>query len=133
MRLRKVCIVTGCSLNSHSKGMCKRHYDRFIRYGDTTVRNKKPNGSGATSEANGKGYVRLSQTLFYGTRYEHIHLAEKALGKPLPKGAIVHHMNGDKQDNFTPFNLVICPDQTYHMLLEKRTREYNQRKSGDKL
>ncbi len=44
---------------------------------------------------------------------EHRIIAEKALGKRLPKGAVVHH-HSDKQ-------LVICQDQGYHNLLAKRT------------
>ena len=53
------------------------------------------------------GYVR-----------EHILIAEKALGKPLPKGAEVHHY-GKKIDNT---KLVICQDRAYHMLLHVRMR-----------
>jgi len=52
---------------------------------------------------------------------EHIIVASKALGKPLPKGAAVHHVDGDKSNNI-PSNLVICPDEKYHNLLHARTR-----------
>jgi hypothetical protein len=54
--------------------------------------------------------------------YEHRVLAEKALGRPLPKGAVIHHMNGPA-DNHRFGDLVICPDQAYHILLHKRMEE----------
>ena len=54
--------------------------------------------------------------------YEHRALAEKALGKALPKGAMVHH-TGARDDNHGFFKLVICPNQEYHMLLHKRMEE----------
>jgi len=52
---------------------------------------------------------------------EHIVLAEKALGKPLPEGAQVHHVNQKKADNGGG-NIVICQDDAYHKLIEKRAR-----------
>lgn len=52
---------------------------------------------------------------------EHVVVAEVALGRPLPTGALVHHADGDRGNN-APSNLVICPDDAYHMLLHKRTR-----------
>jgi len=55
---------------------------------------------------------------------EHILICEKALGKYLPKGAVVHHVNKNKKDNHTPFNLVICQDNTYHLYLHQRLRAY---------
>jgi hypothetical protein len=45
---------------------------------------------------------------------EHILIAEKAFGGPLPPKAVVHH--------HTPEQLVICHDQGYHLLLHKRAK-----------
>lgn len=51
--------------------------------------------------------------------FEHILVAEKSLGRHLPEGAVVHHINEVKTDN-RPENLVICPDSNYHALLHAR-------------
>ena len=50
-------------------------------------------------------------------------IAELALGKPLPQGAVVHHHFGDTNTKY-PRQLVICQDQAYHMLIHARTRIY---------
>lgn len=57
----------------------------------------------------------------YNYVFEHILVAEKALGKHLPAGAVIHHINGNKADN-RPDNLVICPDRAYHALIHQRQR-----------
>lgn len=48
-------------------------------------------------------------------------VAEKALGKHLPIGAVIHHVNGIKNDD-RPENLVICENQSYHHLLHERMK-----------
>lgn len=52
---------------------------------------------------------------------EHILVASSVLGKPLPKGAVVHHVNRNTHDN-RPANLVVCQDRAYHQILHARLR-----------
>lgn len=53
-------------------------------------------------------------------RSEHILTAESAMGKPLPKGAVVHHFDLDNKNNSNE-NLVVCT-QSYHMEIHRRQR-----------
>lgn len=77
--------------------------------------------------SHGDGYVRrLDRShpradVTTGYVLEHIVVAEKALGHPLPPRAEVHHMDENKSNN-AGSNLVICPDREYHMLLHARLR-----------
>ncbi len=56
-----------------------------------------------------------------GYVFEHILVAERALGKFLPSGAVVHHVDSVPSNNENN-NLVICQNQAYHMLIHSRTR-----------
>lgn len=46
-------------------------------------------------------------------------IAERVLGRRLPRGAQVHHVDNDGRNNHHD-NLVICPDASYHRLLHTR-------------
>jgi hypothetical protein len=65
---------------------------------------------------NGHQPVKRYRTV--GGKRLHVLRAERALGKPLPAQAEVHHVV-DKADD-SP--LVICQDTAYHQLLHQRTR-----------
>lgn len=77
-----------------------------------------------------KGYIRRRVTDANGNLsgrscFEHIIVAEEVLGHPLPRGAVVHHINGVKTDNRRE-NLLVCQDQAYHMELHRRARAYEE-------
>jgi hypothetical protein len=87
----------------------------------------------------GKGYVRIwcpnhPRAVSFSSNpkkryvYEHILNWEKANGKPIPKGYIVHHLNGIRNDN-RPENLAVLPSIHEHktwtitQILEERIRK----------
>ena len=60
--------------------------------------------------AQAAGYVRESRII-----------AEKVLGGPLPKDAVVHHVDENKGKDL-PNDLVICEDEPYHRTIHRRIR-----------
>jgi hypothetical protein len=57
----------------------------------------------------------------YGYVYEHLVVADKAIGFFLEEPHQVHHFNEVRSDNGR-HNLVVCEDQAYHHLLHRRQR-----------
>lgn len=111
------CSVNGCTAPALSKGWCQVHYESMTKHGrDYLILGKR--GEGYVESRDGYRHIYVDGKKIL----EHVHLAERALGRPLPHGAVVHHMNKQPADNYTPFNLIICPNQAYHMLLHKRMR-----------
>lgn len=71
----------------------------------------------------GKGVTKDGYVTIRGKQnppMEHRVIAEKALGKKLPKGVIVHHVDTDRANNANT-NLVICTS-AYHAELHERMR-----------
>lgn len=54
-------------------------------------------------------------------KYRHRVIAADTLGRPLPSGACVHHVDGNGRNNARR-NLVICQSLAYHNLLHARQR-----------
>lgn len=57
--------------------------------------------------------------------YEHILIAEEAIGRPLSENEIVHHDNEDKTDNRWPENLKV-------ITVSEHMREHSRRRGRDK-
>lgn len=112
-RHKKLCSMPDCGDKHFAIGYCQKHYARVRNHGTPHLLRREA-GEGSITD---NGYLVHNS----GKRrsLEHIIIAERALGKGLPDGAIVHHLNGDRLDNRSE-NLVICQDQAYHKLLHLR-------------
>lgn len=109
----RICSVDGCDKEHDAKGLCNTHYARMKRTGDPLKLNTAIRGT----SVNNQGYR------VYAGKLLHILVAEKAIGKKLPKGAIVHHVNEDKTDNRNS-NLLIC-DRAFHKVIHQRLNAMN--------
>ena len=109
----RTCTLEGCSKRHEAHGWCDMHYARWKRTGDPLGLVTAPRGTAI----DGFGYRK------YAGKLEHISVAEKAFGGPLPKGSIVHHVDENKTNN-TPTNLVVC-SRAYHKLIHQRTDAMN--------
>lgn len=106
------CQVEGCGERRHARGVCKAHYEVARTRGCLPPLVRAANGTGHVTRA---GY-----RLIRG-RPLHRMIVEAALGRPMPRGALIHHVDGNPSNN-AHGNLVVCQDQTYHLLLHQRTR-----------
>jgi len=93
------------------RGLKKGEHFRFIQgHGRWNSRSEpRPTGYWTARQSNGK------------TKAQHLVIAARVFGGPLPVGAEVHHVDGNARNN-THSNLVICQDSAYHKLLHVRTR-----------
>src|SRR5439155_2061847 len=88
-----------------------------------SVNIKKPLPLSSDTKAYVPQPVKVKRYQYRGNhkKREHVRIAETVLGKTLPSGAEVHHVNEDGLDNRHE-NLVICENRHYHRLLHVRQR-----------
>jgi hypothetical protein len=110
------CSVTDCEDAAKSRGLCNKHYLKFWKYGDATA--------GKTFGKRGHGFIHQSGYLMVGNKFAHVSKVESILGRELPPEVVVHHWDHDGMNNANE-NLVVCPDQAYHMLLHRRERAFD--------
>lgn len=113
----QVCAFDGCDRAAIAKGLCTRHYQKQRLYGTPAGRPVEAKGY-----VDDMGYRMLS----IGGRKvrEHVLVVERVLGRQLPKGPVIHHLNEVKTDNRHE-NLLVCQDEAYHQLIHRRTRAYD--------
>ncbi len=107
----------GCLRRDKSKIMCQsRVGERSPLWGKK--REKHPNWKGGRITDN-DGYIKVRfpkhpRSDSGGYVLEHILVAEQALGEYIPKGHVIHHINGNRSDNRIE-NLWWFPSQAAHM------------------
>lgn len=107
----KTCSVAGCDTLVKAKNLCRKHYLQAYRTGSPS---RVILDDGYTTN---RGY-KARRIKGRGAVFDHVLIAEKVLGKPLPPGAVVHHY-GDISDNT---KIAIFPSQAYHRLIHQRLR-----------
>jgi hypothetical protein len=112
--------------------MCECGCGQAVKPGRRYVFNHhRKNWKGGTSFHPSNKYLRVwcpkhPRASTNGYVYEHILIAEKALGRFIPAKHPIHHAGKNRLDNT---KLVICENEEYHQLLHKRTEEYLARKA----
>lgn len=88
------CSVEGCGGVFLAKGLCRKHYASFWKYGDPL---KKFRGDKGAGSFNKDGYHII--TVNGKQVIEHRHVVSEFIGRPLREDEDVHHRNGCRSDN----------------------------------
>jgi len=97
----RYCEIEGCEEKHFGKGYCKRHYKTWKRHGDPLKYIRRKTGK----HLNGEGYVLVTKPNHKwvnrkdGYILEHRLVMQEHLGRKLTSKEIVHHKNGNRQDN----------------------------------
>jgi hypothetical protein len=104
-----------------------RKYVRGHRFKNIHAINYK-NGLGGYGKNHGYKYVynpEHPKASKRGEVAEALMVIEYHLGKYLSKGAIIHHVDGNKLNN-NPSNLMVCENRGYHRVIHRRMKALNE-------
>lgn len=110
------CSVEGCGKPAEPgrrSKLCGMHRRRLRVHGNLNTTLKAANGDGYVAS----GYA--GHQVDGVRKFDHVRIVERVLGRALPLGAVIHHVNEIRSDNRNK-NLVLCPDRAYHNLLHAR-------------
>lgn len=94
------CSVDGCCEKPTDRNMCGKHAQRVRRYGDPhylTPEDVRRANNRAAQPKLGK-CANSTYPKFFG-RHKHRAEMERALGRSLQQGEVIHHIDGNKQNN----------------------------------
>lgn len=102
-----------------AKGMCGMHAARVRRYGDPNYITPEAQRRERNRDAQLQRFAEVKPDTYRKLHGKHIHrvIAEQMIGRPLVKGEIVHHIDGNKHNN-DPSNLQVMT-QSEHMKLHR--------------
>lgn len=110
------CLSVLCNeFAARGSAYCTTHRSRIQRKGYDYL-DRRPNGDGAINSA---GYHLI--TVDGKRQYAHRVEAEKKIGRKLLPEEVVHHIDGDPQNNSWD-NLEVLPSQSAHMKLHGETK-----------
>lgn len=135
----KICSVEGCGRKSIAKGLCSPHWQR-ARHGSVSAHRPigvRPKGAeagrwiGGRVRGAGDGRWMIYTPDYPGPKVSGVYVleyrlvAEKKLGRYLRQDEIVHHINGDHDDN-RPKNLEVMT-QSEHAKLHNALKSRNEK------
>jgi len=92
----KICTIPGCSRPHYCLGFCIMHRNRIGKnLPMTSAPLRNIHGQGTIDKSTGYKLIPINGNQIY----EHRHIMEKHLKRPLLSSEIIHHINGNKLDN----------------------------------
>ncbi len=118
---KQPCSIEGCGsiIGKGFNGMCGKHAMRVKRYGDPNHITSEEVRRARSREAQLANVDFVKPTTYRKLmgRREHRRVAERLMGRPLRRGEIVHHIDGDKHNN-DPSNLQVMT-QAEHIAIHR--------------
>lgn len=143
------CSIPDCDKDHFSRGFCKKHWDRWHKWGDPNFVSRRPQGlsivetlkwhmpedpplEGCWEWRGGKRNDGYGQITYQGKHLLAHHLAYRALVGPIPEGQILRH-SCDNPSCVSPYHLIPGTQQDNIQDMLDRQRRPRGKQIGTKL